>query len=137
MTVDQATTTLEAAGFSVTVGDAVDGVEAAGTIVQQDPAAGKVGGGTTVTINPSNGNGLTVPAVSGTLSSATQTLRSAGFSDISSSCTQRDSASDEGTVTGTDPSAGTVVSRSASITINYQAKSCGNSNRGNNNGNNG
>src|SRR5690606_40579662 len=36
MSVDDAERTLENAGFSVTVGDAVDGTEAAGTIIEQD-----------------------------------------------------------------------------------------------------
>ena len=38
-----------AAGFSVSVGDAVDGLEGAGTVIQQDPGAGRVAGGTVVT----------------------------------------------------------------------------------------
>ena len=65
MTIDQATKTLETAGFSVIVGDAVDGVEGAGTVIQQNPAAGRTAAGATVTIRPSNGQGVAVPAVSG------------------------------------------------------------------------
>lgn len=124
MSIDRATQTLETAGFSVIVGDAVDGAEATGTVVQQDPGAGRVAGGTTVTIRPSNGEGVVVPAVSGKPSEAVQALRAAGFGRVDSSCTQRDDASDDGTVTGTDPAAGTVVSRNAQITVQYQASSC-------------
>ena len=124
MTVDQATKTLEGAGFTAVVGDAVDGVEAAGTVIAQNPGAGKVGAGTTVTINPSNGQGARVPAVSGTPNQAVATLRSAGFDQLQGSCTQNNDASNEGTVTGTNPAAGSVVSRSATITIEYQAKNC-------------
>ena len=125
MTIDQATQTLETAGFSVTVGDAVDGVEASGTIVQQDPGAGRVAGGTTVTIRPSNGQGIAVPAVSGKPDAAVSALRAAGFGQVTTSCTAKDDAPADGTVTGTDPAAGTIVSRTAAITVQYQAKTCG------------
>jgi beta-lactam-binding protein with PASTA domain len=53
-------------------GRPVDGTEAAGTIIQQDPGAGRVAGGTTVTIRPSNGQGIAVPAVSGKPADATR-----------------------------------------------------------------
>ncbi|MBD3759046.1 MAG: transglycosylase domain-containing protein [Microbacterium sp.] len=125
MTIDQATKTLETAGFSVIVGDAVDGVEGAGTVIQQNPAAGRTAAGATVTIRPSNGQGVAVPAVSGKPADAVQALRSAGFGLVESSCTQKDDASDDGTVTGTDPAAGTIVNRSTQITVQYQAKNCG------------
>jgi len=122
--IDDATATLEAEGFSVTVGDAVDSTEAAGTIVSQSPGAGRVAGGTNVTISPSNGQGVTVPAVSGTPSDAQRQLTSAGFSNVSLQCSQSDGAPDQGVVTGTDPAAGSTVSRSTAITINYQASDC-------------
>ncbi|MGB4776862.1 transglycosylase domain-containing protein [Microbacterium sp.] len=125
MSVDRATQTLEAAGFGVTVGDAVDSVESAGTIVQQDPGAGKVSGGTTVTIRPSNGQGVAVPAVSGKPRDAAAALARAGFGSVDAACTQRDDAPRDGTVTGTNPPAGTMVSRNTAITIQYQAESCG------------
>ena len=125
MTIDQATKTLETAGFSVIVGDAVDGVESAGTVIQQVPGAGRTAAGATVTIRPSNGQGVAVPAVSGKPADAVQALRSAGFGLVESSCTQKDDASDDGTVTGTDPAAGTIVNRGTQITVQYQAKNCG------------
>ena len=123
MSVDQATQTLQTAGFSVAVGDAVDGVEAAGTVIQQDPGAGRVAGGTTVTIRPSNGEGVAVPGVSGTPEEAQRALRSAGCGSTPLQSTASESATAP-TVTGTDPATGTVVSRNASITITYQAKNC-------------
>lgn len=123
MSVDQATRTLQTAGFSVAVGDAVDGVESAGTVIQQDPGAGRVAGGTTVTIRPSNGEGVAVPGVSGTPEEAERALRSAGFGSTTLQCTASESATAP-TVTGTDPATGTIVSRNASITIAYQAKNC-------------
>lgn len=122
--VDEATRILEAAGFGVSVGDPVDASERAGIIVEQDPGAGKVGGGLTVTIRPSSGNGVSVPGISGTLDDARSQLRSAGFSNVSAQCSERSDAPESGVVTGTSPSAGTVVSRSSAITINYQARSC-------------
>ena len=125
MNVDQATQTLRAAGFSVSVGDAVDGLEGAGTVIQQDPGAGRVAGGTVVTIRPSNGEGVTVPAVSGKPADAVKALRDAGFGQVTTACTATETANDEGTVTGTDPAAGTVVNRNAAISVQYQAKKCG------------
>ncbi len=124
MSVDQATQTLQGAGFTVSVGDAVDGVEAAGTITQQNPGAGKVAAGSTITISPSNGNGVAVPAVSGKPGDAVQALRAAGFGQVDLQCTQSDGAGNDGTVTGTNPAAGTIVNRSAQITVQFQAKKC-------------
>lgn len=124
MSVDQATQTLTTAGFSVTVGDAVDGVEAPGTIVQQDPGAGRVAGRTNVTIRPSNGQGVAVPAVSGDPVAAVAQLKSAGFGDVSGQCTQKDDAPDKGVVTGTNPAAGAIVGRGSAITVEFQAKKC-------------
>ncbi len=54
-TVDDATRTLQNAGFTVTVGNPVDAPDTAGIIVQQDPPAGKVPGGTNVTITRATG----------------------------------------------------------------------------------
>lgn len=125
MSVDEATRTLRSEGFSVTVGDAVDATEGAGTIVEQTPGAGRVVGGTSVTIYPSNGKGVVVPSVGGTPEDAADQLRAAGFNRISTKCSPSDGAPKQGVVTGTDPSAGTVVSRSTRITIQYQAEDCG------------
>ncbi|WP_312677952.1 PASTA domain-containing protein, partial [Microbacterium sp.] len=89
------------------------------------PGAGRTAAGATVTIRPSNGQGVAVPAVSGKPADAVQALRAAGFGLVESSCTQKDDASDDGTVTGTDPAAGTIVNRGTQITVQYQAKNCG------------
>ncbi len=124
MSVDEATKTLTNAGFSVSVGDAVDGVESAGTVIQQSPGAGRAAGGSTITINPSNGNGVVVPAVNGKPDDAVKALRGAGFDQVDTQCTETDGAPDGETVTGTNPSAGTVVSRATKITVLFQAKKC-------------
>lgn len=124
MSIDQATRTLQGAGFSVSVGDAVDGVEGAGTVIQQNPGAGRAAAGSTITINPSNGNGVAVPAVSGKPGDAVQALRAAGFGQVGLQCTENNDAGNDGTVTGTSPAAGTIVSRNAQITVQFQAKKC-------------
>ncbi|CAN7371071.1 transglycosylase domain-containing protein [Microbacterium sp. LjRoot45] len=133
MTVDEATSTLRAEGFSVTVADEIDATEAAGTIVEQNPGAGRVAGGTTVTITPSNGRGVAVPSVGGTPDDAENALRAAGFSRLERECTQTEGAPGPGVVTGTDPAAGTIVGRNDRITIQYQAPNCGGNGNGNGN----
>ncbi|WP_091352036.1 transglycosylase domain-containing protein [Microbacterium sp. LKL04] len=137
--VDAATQRIEAAGFSVTVGDPVASPEAEGTIVAQSPGAGRVVSGTTVTISPSDGKGVVVPGVSGTPQQAAAALNGAGFTNLEQSCKQDDAAPPEGVVTGTDPAAGETVGRDDTITIQYQAKDCGDDGGGpgNGNGNNG
>ncbi len=125
MSVAEATQTLQNAGFSVSVGDPVAGVESGGTVIQQDPGAGRVAGGVTVTIRESNGQGISVPAVSGKPNDAVSTLRSAGFGQVDTQCTVSDSAPADGVVTGTDPASGTIVDRGSQISVQYQAKSCG------------
>ncbi len=120
--VEEAQQTLEAAGFGVNVGDPVDGTEPAGTITAQDPPAGRVAGGTVVTISPSNGQGIAMPSVSGSPQDAERQLRAAGFTSISGSCTEQPGG--QPTVTGTDPAAGTTVGRSTAVTIQYTANDC-------------
>ncbi len=122
--IDQATRTLEDAGFNVVVGDAIDGTESAGTIIAQNPGAGRTYGGATVTISPSNGEGVVVPGVGGTPDDAAAQLRAAGFGRVDLQCAETEGAPAQGVVTGTNPSAGTVVNRSTSITVQYQAEDC-------------
>jgi membrane peptidoglycan carboxypeptidase len=126
MGVDQATATLEDAGFDVNVGDAVDSAEAAGIIAAQNPGAGLVGGGTVVTINPSNGQGIAVPDVAGKqLDKAISDLRGAGFGNVQpGTCTEDAAAGPQGKATSTNPGAGTVVNRNAAITVNYSRLKC-------------
>ncbi|WP_425837503.1 transglycosylase domain-containing protein [Microbacterium sp. PA5] len=133
MSIDEATSTLRSAGFSVTVADAIDATEKAGTIVEQSPGAGRVAGGTSVTITPSNGEGVAVPSVGGTPDDAENALRAAGFGRIDRECTQQEGAPPQGVVTGTDPAAGTMVGRNTQITIQYQAANCGGPGNGNGN----
>jgi membrane peptidoglycan carboxypeptidase len=126
MSIDDATDTLDSAGFDVIVGDPVDSPEAAGIVASQDPGAGMVAGGTTVTIRPSNGQGTAVPDVSGVkLSDAQTVLRGAGFGNVQpGTCTVDETAGKDGKSTGTNPPAGTVVNRNAAISVNYSRDKC-------------
>ncbi|WP_300265891.1 transglycosylase domain-containing protein [Microbacterium sp.] len=115
MSVEEATQTLEGAGFSVNVGSPVDSDVAAGLIAEQDPGAGRVAGGATVTISPSNGQGGTVPDVTGMeFDDAVDALHSSGFSNLSmhGSCSAPDAE-----VESTSPAAGSAAKKSASVTI--------------------
>ncbi|WP_439591925.1 transglycosylase domain-containing protein [Microbacterium sp.] len=125
--VEEGTKILTDLGFEVTVGAPVDSTEAPGIIAVQNPGAGKVGGGSPITISPSNGEGLAVPAVSGTYDSARSTLNAAGFGKVAKGTCTKDEKLDPGTekVTGTDPAAGTVTNRNAQISVNYSARECG------------
>jgi membrane peptidoglycan carboxypeptidase len=135
MSIEDATNTLRNAGFSVREGDPIDSAESEGTVAEQSPGAGRVAGGTTVTLRPSNGQGLSVPNVSGSVADAESTLRSAGFGRIDTSCSE-DSNARTDTVTGTNPAAGESVNRNDQITINYVAPNCRGGGGGNGNGNN-
>lgn len=116
-TIEDATRTLESAGFSVAVGDAIDSDIAEGLVAAQDPGAGQAPGGTTVTLSPSNGQGTTVPDVSGDdLQDAINTLNAAGFGNVfpSASC----SGEEDPEVKSTSPAAGSAATKSTTVTIN-------------------
>ncbi|HWS51893.1 MAG TPA: transglycosylase domain-containing protein, partial [Microbacterium sp.] len=81
-TIEQATATLEGAGFTAVVGPAVDSDQPGNIIVAQDPA-GQAPSGGTITISPSNGQGVTVPDLTGQAKGAAQSaLIGAGFTTI-------------------------------------------------------
>ncbi|NUS40188.1 MAG: PASTA domain-containing protein [Terrabacter sp.] len=127
MTMDAAKAQLEEAGFTVEIGPEVDSNQPAGSVGAQNPGAGEVAGGTTVTINPSNGAGISIPDVSGrSLDDAKRALRQAGFGNVSDgTCTPTNDGSKDTKAKGTNPAAGTVVNRNASITVDYTASDCG------------
>lgn len=132
MPVDQATQTLTDAGFEAVVGDPVDSDQAEGLVAAQNPAAGKVAGGSRVTINPSNGQGVAVPNVGGqSLEDAKRALRSAGFGNVTDGTCTPDAAAAQPRATATSPGAGTVVNRNSAITVDYAAANCGGGGRGN------
>ncbi|MGP3534744.1 transglycosylase domain-containing protein [Microbacterium sp. RD1] len=122
-TIEQATATLENAGWEVIVGPPVDSDQATDIVAAQSPA-GSAPGGTPVTISPSNGQAAPIPDVAGMPQNAARsTLLSAGFTNLLEACTP---GGPEGpaTATGTSPAAGSVVSRAAGITVSYSAKNC-------------
>lgn len=93
MSVDEATSTLRNAGFSVTVGKAVDSDLAKGLVAEQSPGAGRVTSGTSVTLSPSNGKAptATVPNVVGSkFGQAKAAIEKAGFSVDSNGCDNGD-----------------------------------------------
>jgi membrane peptidoglycan carboxypeptidase len=115
MTQAQATQTLQAAGFAVTVGAAVDSTAPAGTIAAQSPAAGQVNGATPVTISPSNGQGILIPDVSGKSAvDAVAALRAAGVGDISGGPPCQGPGAKAASTT---PAAGTIGDANTSITV--------------------
>lgn len=134
--IDEATGILTDAGFTVQVGDPVDSDQPEGMVGAQNPGAGQVAGGSTVTISPSNGQGITVPDTAGrTLDDAKKALRSAGFGNVSDgSCTADPAVGAQTQVTATNPAAGSVVNRNASITVDYTAAVCGAGGGGRGNG---
>ena len=72
------------------------------------PGAGRVSGGTAVTINPSNGQGVAVPDVAGKqLDQAVSELRAAGFGNVQpGTCTEDATAGIQGKVIGHEPACG-------------------------------
>lgn len=111
-----ATATLENAGFQVVVGAPADG-PAGDVIVAQDPS-GQAPSGATVTISPSNGQGTTVPDITGQPKAAAQNaLFGAGFSSISfdNSCNPPNAV-----VASTNPPANTATNKSTAISVTCQ-----------------
>lgn len=113
-TIDEATTELKAAGFSVSVGDPVDSDKATNIVVAQDPS-GQTSGGATITISPSNGQGATVPDVTGQdPTAAGAALVGAGFGsvDFAGACSAPGAK-----VTSTSPAANTAANKSTKISV--------------------
>lgn len=123
--VDQAVATLEGAGFTVVVGDAVDGTQGAGIIERQDPGAGRVSGGTVVTISPSNGQGVAVPDVVGmNRQQAIDTIRGTFGRNPAETCVAKPGATGPGVVTAVNPGSGTIVNRNAQLSITFERDTC-------------
>jgi len=115
MSVDDATGTLQRYGFSVNVGSPVDSDLAEGMIATQDPGAGQVSSGTSVTISPSNGQGARVPGVVGKKAKdAVETLHAAGFNNVSQHPSCND---DDAKVASQTPAADASANKSATVTL--------------------
>lgn len=116
--VEEATATLQSAGFSVSVGGEVDSPLAAGLVAAQDPS-GQAAGGSVITLSTSNGQGTTVPAnlVGLSREQAADALSSAGFTTISfdNSCNPPTAV-----VASSNPAPGAAASKAAPITVTCQ-----------------
>ncbi|SEB51651.1 penicillin-binding protein [Microbacterium hydrocarbonoxydans] len=113
-TVEQATATLKGAGFQVTVGAPVDSDKATNIVVAQDPA-GKAPSGATITLSPSNGQGATVPDITGqSQAEAQNALFGAGFTsiDFDGSCNGNGAK-----VASTTPAANSAANKSTTIKV--------------------
>jgi membrane peptidoglycan carboxypeptidase len=124
MSVDEATRTLHNAGFEVKVGPEVDSSEGKGVVARQSPGAGRVAGGTTVTINASNGQGVSIPGglVGAPFQEARNTLMGAGFGNVDIQCQEAEGAT--GLVTSVSPGEGTVTNRNTRVTLVYTDERC-------------
>ncbi len=114
LSIEEATSTLEGAGFSVTEGAPVDSEIAAGLVAAQDPGAGKVAGGATVTISPSTGKVPTVNVqnvVGSKFAQAKKTLEDAGFTVSGQDCNGGDDVSAQ------NPGAGQPAAPGSGVTL--------------------
>lgn len=114
MSVDEASQTLQEAGFTVRVGDPVDSTVDEGLIAEQDPGAGSVPGGTTVTIRPSSGTPpeSEIPNVVGSkFGQAKKALEDAGFSVDEEGC------NGGATVVAQTPGAGSNAAPGSTVTL--------------------
>ena len=122
--IDDARSALQNAGFSVNVGDPVDAEFGNDRVAEQDPS-GSAPAGASITIRPGNGQGGTVPDVSGqNLGAAQSALKSAGYNNLSVSCKEEGGAPDEGRVSGTNPAGGTSANKGTAIVLEVVKKKC-------------
>lgn len=128
MSVTEATSTLEAAGFVVAVGDEVKSDEKAGTVGRTNPSSNtSVPKGSTVTIRPSDGKGdggdedddregIPMPDIKGmSKDEAVSALSDAGLGDIGATFQWR--GPEGGTVKSTTPGAGSNVAPDSTVRI--------------------
>ncbi|WP_150958622.1 transglycosylase domain-containing protein [Microbacterium testaceum] len=125
--IDAATSTLQGAGFRVSVGDPVDSPSGPDTVAAQNPSGGTAPAGSVITLSPGNGQGGTVPNVGGqTVPAAQAALNAAGFTNVTiGGCQTEPNAPNEGQVTATNPAAGTATNKSTAIALSIVAKKCG------------
>jgi len=114
----QATSLLNTAGFKIQVVPQADDTIKSGEVISQNPPAdAQADKGATVTIVVSSGVAqVPVPSVAGgDLASASATLGAAGFKVTSTQ--QSSSTVPAGTVITTNPSAGTIVAKGATVQV--------------------
>jgi beta-lactam-binding protein with PASTA domain len=114
--VDRAQNTLQNAGFDSVETEEIDSLAPADQVVDVSPGEGQsVDPSTTVTLQVSDGD-AEVPDVTGQQqAAATQALRTAGFTNVTSE--QVESQQPQGTVVATDPSGGEQASADDLITL--------------------
>jgi beta-lactam-binding protein with PASTA domain len=94
-------------------------------VAEQNPS-GQAPVGATITIRPGNGQGGTVPDVTGqNVNSARAAMLNAGYGNVAiGDCKKDSSAPPEGQVTGTNPAANSPANKNTTITFNVVAKDC-------------
>ncbi|MDU0367663.1 transglycosylase domain-containing protein [Microbacterium sp. KSW4-17] len=124
--IDSARSTLENAGFRVSVGDPVDADFGNDRVAAQNPGGGSAPAGSVITLSPGNGQGGTVPDVAGQpVSSARAAMLSAGYGTVSiGSCSKDEKAPAEGQVVSTNPAGGSSANKSTNIALTIVAKDC-------------
>lgn len=119
-TVEEATQMLETLGFSVTQGGERDSSVTAGLVAESDPAGGgQAPEGSTITLYTSNGQMSKVPdgIVGQTAKEAEATLRSAGFSSVSTTCGSGDKKKNNSVVESVNPASGADAKNDSNITL--------------------
>ena len=128
LTLEKATSTLEALGFTVANGGQVDSELEAGLVASSDPGAGaRIARGMTVTLYLSNGNQIQVPdVVSGNphFNQARNALFGAGFMNVNEVCAVTEDNSLVGRVISTNPPPGSFANPSAQIDVGVGALTC-------------
>ncbi len=124
--IDSARSTLQNAGFRVSIGDPVDAEFGNDRVAAQNPGGGSAPAGSVITLSPGNGQSGTVPEVSGQpVSSARAAMLAAGYGTVSiGGCSKDDKAPAEGQVVSTNPAGGTAASKSTNVILTIVAKDC-------------
>ena len=122
---DDARSALQAAGFGVTVGEPVDAEFGGDRVAEQNPS-GSAAAGAIITIRPGNGQGGTIPDVTGqNLNAARSALQSAGYGNVSiGECKKDGSAPAEGQVTAMNPAGNSPANKNTAIRLDVVAKDC-------------
>ncbi|PJJ55524.1 transglycosylase domain-containing protein [Compostimonas suwonensis] len=125
MSAEDAASVIENAGFSAVVGDQVDSDLPQGQVAGTTPTGG-ASRGTLITINVSNGQGLTVPDVTDAndFNGARGILQNAGFTNIAQSCVVASSPGDVNKPQSSNPQVGAVANRSSTVTVAIAKPNC-------------
>ncbi len=122
MTQSSAQSTLTNAGFKVQINGQPSTTTPPGTVMSQSPGAGgQASAGSTVTVNVSQGDVVTVPNVIGMPEQQAQaTLQQAGLTTTTANHSGHSQAVQVGSVESSTPAAGSVVPRGTTVYINVR-----------------